>query len=224
MELNQYIDHTLLKATATANDIIKLCNEAKEYGFYAICINGSYIPLAKKQLKKSAVKIVTVVGFPLGASSPESKIREAQIALDHGADEIDMVMNIGFLKSEMTEAVTREIEEVKKAVGQNILKVIIETCYLSDEEIKTACQLAKKGGADFVKTSTGFGTGGATEQDVQIMLDEVGDSLKVKASGGIKDIATAEKYIKMGVSRIGTSSGVEIVSGGSKKDNNEHTY
>lgn len=224
MKLNQYIDHTLLKATATEADIIKLCDEAKIYDFYAICINGCFVPLAREQLKESNVKIATVIGFPLGASSPESKIREASISKENGADEVDMVMNIGFLKSQWTEAVTKEIEEIKKAIGSTILKVIIETCYLSDEEIKIACQIVKRAGADFVKTSTGFGTGGATEHVVKIMIDEVGDSVKIKASGGIKDAATAEKYIKMGVSRIGTSSGIEIVSGAQKKDNNEHTY
>ena len=182
------------------------------------------MPLAKEELKGSGVKIATVVGFPLGASSPESKIREAAISIGHGADEIDMVMDIGFLKSQWTDAITKEIEEVKKAIGSKILKVIIETCYLSDEEIKTACQLAKKAGADFVKTSTGFGTGGATEHAVKLMLDEVGDSLKIKASGGIKDAETAKRYIEMGVSRIGTSSGIEIVSGALKNYDNEHTY
>lgn len=224
MELSQYIDHTLLKATATADDIIKLCKEAKEHGFYAVCINSCYVPLAKKELKDSDVKIATVVGFPLGASSPESKVREATIAIDHGADEIDMVMNIGFLKNQWNDAVAKEIEEIKKAIGSKVLKVILETCYLSDEEIKIACQLAKKAGADFVKTSTGFGTGGATEHHVKLMMDEVGDTLKVKASGGIKNAETALKYIELGVSRIGTSSGIEIVSGTLKKDNNEHTY
>ncbi|QAA80512.1 deoxyribose-phosphate aldolase [Aequorivita sp. H23M31] len=224
MALNQNIDHTLLKPTATTEDIDKLCEEAIKYGFYAICIHSSYVPLAKEKLKNSNVKIATVVGFPLGASSPESKIREALIAIDYGADEIDMVMNIGFFKSQWTEAVTKEIEEVKKAIGDKVLKVIIETCYLSDDEIKTACTLVIKGGADYVKTSTGFGSSGATEHDVKIMLDAVGKNLKVKASGGIKDAATAEKYVKMGVSRLGTSSGVEIVSGGSKKEDNERTY
>lgn len=222
--INQYIDHTLLKATATDEDIIQLCKEAKEYGFYAICINGCYVPLAKKELKNSQIKIATVIGFPLGASSPESKVKEAAIAIEYGADEIDMVMNIGFLKSQWTEAVTKEIEEIKKAIGSKILKVIIETCYLSDNEIKIACQLAKKAGADFVKTSTGFGTDGATQHAVKLMVDEVGDYLQIKASGGIKNAETAKTYIEMGVSRIGTSSGIEIISGAIKKEDNEHTY
>ena len=222
--VSQYIDHTLLKATATEADIIQLCKEAKEFNFYAVCINGCYVPLAKRELKNSQVKVATVIGFPLGSSSPESKVREAAIAVDYGADEIDMVMNIGFLKSQWTEAVIKEIEEVKNSIDSRILKVILETCYLTDEEIKLACQLAKKGGADFVKTSTGFGTGGATQHVVKLMVDEVGESLQIKASGGIKDAETAKKYIEMGVSRIGTSSGIEIVSGATKKDDNEHTY
>src|SRR5690554_3796162 len=159
MDLNQYIDHTLLKATATADEIALLCKEAKENNFYAVCVNGCYIPLAKEELKGTTVNIVSVIGSPLGASSPESKIREATIAVVHGADEIDMVMNIGFLKSGWTEAVSKEIEEVKQAIGETVLKVIIETCYLSDNEIKTACRLVKMAGADFIKTSTGFGTG-----------------------------------------------------------------
>lgn len=224
MELNKYIDHTLLKATTTADDVIKLCEEAIKYNFFAVCINSCYVPLAKGELKGSDVKIATVVGFPLGASSPESKVREATIAIDHGADEIDMVMNIGFLKTQWTEAVSKEIEEIKNAIDSKVLKVIIETCYLSDEEIRIACRLAKAAGADFVKTSTGFGTSGATEHAVQLMINEVGDSIKIKASGGIKDAVTAKKYIAMGVGRIGTSSGVEIVSGSQKRDSNEHTY
>ncbi len=224
MELNGYIDHTLLKSTATPDHIIELCNEAKTHNFYAVCVNGCYVSLAKNHLKNSEVKIAAVVGFPLGASSPESKIREAEIAIEHGADEIDMVLNVGFLKGEWHEAVTTEIAEVKKAIGSRVLKVILETCYLTDEEIKKACQIAKKANADYVKTSTGFGTAGATEKAVKIMLDEVGDVMKVKASGGIKDAETAIKYIKMGVSRLGTSSGIAIASDPTNKDNNEHTY
>ena len=224
MELNHYIDHTLLKPTATPEDIIELCNEAKTHNFYSVCVNGCYVSLAKDHLKDSEVKIAAVIGFPLGASTPESKIREAKIAIEHGADEIDMVMNIGFLKGEWYEAVATEIAEIKKAIGSCVLKVILETCYLTDEEIKKACQLSKRANADFVKTSTGFGSGGATEKAVEIMLDEVGDVLKVKASGGIRDAETAKKYIKIGVSRLGTSSGIAIVSSPNNKDTNEHTY
>ena len=224
MDLRQYIDHTLLKSTATTDDIVVLCKEARENNFYAVCVNGCYIPLAKKELKGTAIKIVSVIGFPLGATSPESKIREATIAVYHGADEIDMVMNIGFLKSGWTEVFSKEIEEVKKAIGETVLKVIIETCYLSDNEIKSACRLVKKAGADFVKTSTGFGTAGATESAVQLIVEEVGTTLKIKASGGIRTEATASRYIEMGVSRIGTSSGVEIVAESNRKHNKGQTY
>ena len=224
MELNQYIDHTLLKATATDNDVIQLCREAKEHKFYAICINGCFVSLAKKELENSQVKIATVIGFPLGASSLEAKISEAKISIENGADEIDMVINIGFLKSGWIDTVTKEIEEVKKAIGSKILKVIIEICYLSDEEITLACQLAKKANADFVKTSTGFGIGGATQHAVELMMATVGHSMKIKASGGIKNYEVAQKFINMGVSRIGTSSGIDVVSGSKNKDSNEHTY
>lgn len=217
MEINKYIDHTLLKATATPDEIIALCDEAKTHNFFSVCVNGCYVPLAKDNLKDSDVKIVAVIGFPLGASPPESKIREAEIAIEHGADEIDMVMNVGFLKGEWYEAVTTEIAEVKKAIGSCVLKVILEICYLTDEEIRKACQLAIKAKADFVKTSTGFGSGGATEDAVKIMREEVGDRLKIKASGGIRDLETTTKYIEMGAYRIGTSSGVAIVSDLNKK-------
>ena len=223
MELSQYIDHTLLKATATPEDIINLCNEAKEHNFYAVCVNSCYVSLAAEKLKNSDVKVASVVGFPLGASSLHAKVCEAEQAIKDGADEIDMVLNIGFLKAEKYSEVQNEIAALKKAIGDRTLKVILETCYLTDAEIRTACHISKKAGADFVKTSTGFGTGGATEEAVKIMVAEVGDSLKIKASGGIKDAATAKKYIEMGVSRIGNSSGIEIVTA-TKKDTDEHTY
>lgn len=223
MELSQYIDHTLLKATATPEDIINLCNEAKEHNFYAVCVNSCYVSLAAEKLKNSDVKVASVVGFPLGASSLHAKVFEAEQAIKDGADEIDMVLNIGFLKAELYKQVKEEIAAVKKAIGDRTLKVILETCYLTNAEIRTACHISEKANADFVKTSTGFGTGGATEEAVKIMVAEVGDSLKIKASGGIKDAATAKKYIKLGVSRIGTSSGIEIVTA-TKKDTDEHTY
>lgn len=224
MKLNRFIDQTLLKATATSEEITQLCKEAIAHKFYAVCINACYVPLAKQELKNSDVKIATVIGFPLGASSSKSKVEEAAVAINNGADEIDMVLNIGFLKNQWNDLVTNEIEEVKKTIGSKILKVILETCYLTDDEIKIACQLAKKAGADFVKTSTGFGTAGATIHHVKLMADEVGDSLKIKASGGIKNAETALQYIELGVSRIGTSTGIEIVSGTLKNNNNEHTY
>ena len=223
MELSQYIDHTLLKATATKEDIIKLCNEAKKYNFYAVCVNSCYVSLASNQLKNSEVKIAAVVGFPLGANSSQAKVYEANQCLKDGADEIDMVLNIGFLKSKRNEDVKEEIAAVKNTVGNKVLKVILETCYLNDEEIRMACQIAKDAGADFLKTSTGFGTAGATEDVVKIMIKEVGNSLRIKASGGIKDTKTAKKYIELGVSRIGTSSGIEILTA-TKYESDEHTY
>ncbi|AFL79683.1 deoxyribose-phosphate aldolase [Aequorivita sublithincola DSM 14238] len=223
MELNKYIDHTVLKATTSPKDIIKLCNEAKEYNFYAVCVNSCYVLLAAKELKNSHVKVAAVVGFPLGANSCHTKVCEAAQCIKDGADEIDMVLNIGLLKAKLHKSVREEISAVKEAIGSRTLKVILETCYLTDDEVRIACQIAKRAGADFVKTSTGFGTDGATENVVKIMIYEVGDTLKIKASGGIKDTETAKKYIEMGVSRIGTSSGIEIVTS-TKKDTDEHTY
>lgn len=211
MELNNFIDHTLLKATASPKDIIKLCDEAKKYNFYAVCVNSCYVFLAANEVKKSDVKVAAVVGFPLGANSCHAKVSEATQCVKDGADEIDMVINIGHLKAKMIDTIQKEILSVKEAIGNRILKVILETCYLTDDEVRIACQIAKRAGADFVKTSTGFGTGGATENIVKIMIDEVGDTLKIKASGGIKDTETAKKYIELGVSRIGTSSGIDIV-------------
>ncbi|MGB3343577.1 MAG: deoxyribose-phosphate aldolase [Aequorivita sp.] len=223
MAVSQFIDHTLLKPTATPEDIIHLCEEAKQYWFFAVCVNGCYVSLAKNNLRGTAVKVAAVVGFPLGASASESKIEEARICIKDGADEIDMVLNLGFLKAKKYEVVGNEIEAIKKTIGNKILKVILETCYLSDDEIRIACQLAQKAGADYVKTSTGFGTTGATKHAVKVMINEVGEFLKIKVSGGIKDLATAQKYIEMGVSRIGTSSGVEIVTS-PKNNTDEHTY
>ena len=223
MELNHFIDHTLLKATATPEDIVRLCNEAKEYNFYAVCVNSCYVFLASNELKNSDVKVASGVGFPLGAGSCHAKVCEAEQSMKDGANEIDMVLNVGLLKAKLHKSVREEITAIKEAIGNRTLKVILETCYLTDDEIRMACQIAKKAGADYVKTSTGFGTGGASEHSVKIMVNEVGDSLKIKASGGIKDTATAKKYIEMGVSRIGTSSGIEIVTT-IKKDTDEHTY
>lgn len=220
--LNQYIDHTLLKATATENDIIQLCKEAIQHQFYAVCVNSCYVALAKNELRGSNVKVCSVVGFPLGAMSAQAKVMEANKAIVEGADEIDMVINIGLLKSENFDAVWKEIEAVKNAIGSNILKVILETCYLNKPEIIKASELALLSGADFIKTSTGFGTGGATIEDVKLMKSVVKDQAKVKASGGIKDRVTALEYIALGAERIGTSSGIAIVT--NKNTNNEHTY
>ncbi|MDG1728364.1 MAG: deoxyribose-phosphate aldolase [Algibacter sp.] len=211
--LNRYIDHTLLKPNATKQDIIKLCDEAKEHHFYSVCINSSYVALAKAQLKNCEVKICTVVGFPLGAASTHAKVEETKQALSDGADEIDMVINVGFLKSKDFDAVWKDIEAVKQQLPNNILKVILETCLLDEFEIIKASELAIQSGADFIKTSTGFGTGGATINDVKLMKSVCKDCLKIKASGGIRDQKTALAYINLGVSRLGTSSGIAIIKG-----------
>lgn len=213
MDINKYIDQTVLKANASVGDIKKLCREAKEYGFYSVCVNGCYVELAKNELNGSGVKISAVVGFPLGGMSRSAKVFEAKTCISDGASEIDMVMNIGFLKSGSYSEVEQEIAEVKHAIGENVLKVIIETCYLKDEEKELACNIAVKAGADFVKTSTGFGPSGATFKDVEIMKIAVGGRAKIKVSGGIRDYITAKKYIEMGVDRLGTSSGIELVKG-----------
>ncbi|MEW7289983.1 deoxyribose-phosphate aldolase [Aquimarina sp. 2304DJ70-9] len=212
MLLNTYIDHTLLKADATVDDIKKLCTEAKEHDFYAVCVNGYYVALADSELMHTDIKVAAVVGFPLGAMLARAKVFEAQQCIDQGADEIDMVINIGLLKSGYYKIVEDEIRALKKAIGDNVLKVIFENCYLTDEEKRIACTLSLNAGADFIKTSTGFGTGGATLEDVKLMKNEVKDHVKIKASGGIRDVETAKQYINLGVSRIGTSSGIPIVT------------
>jgi deoxyribose-phosphate aldolase len=220
-KLNQYIDHTLLKATATEQDIQRICEEAVTYNFHSVCVNSGYVAFAKAQLEQSNVKVCSVVGFPLGAMSTQAKVMEANKALVDGADEIDMVMNIGWLKSKKFEAVANDIRAVKQVIGKKVLKVILETCYLEKDELVSACRVALQAGADFVKTSTGFGPGGATVDDVKLMLESVNGKAKVKASGGIKDRRETEKYITLGVARIGTSSGVAIVT---NNYTDEHTY
>ena len=211
--LNKYIDHTLLKPTATKEDIIKLCEEAKEYKFFSVCVNSCYVKLAKKQLKKSDVKVCSVVGFPLGAMSTRAKIFETKRAIKDGADEIDMVINVGLLKSKDYKKVYRDIKAVKKLMPDKTLKVILETCYLTDEEIIKASELALKANADFIKTSTGFGTGGATVKDVKLMKKVADKVMKIKASGGIRDAKTAKEFISLGVERLGVSAGIAIISG-----------
>lgn len=211
IEINKYIDHTILKATATEDDIKQLCKEAREYNFFSVCINSGYVALAAENLKGSKVKVCTVVGFPLGAMSTEAKVFEAKKALEDGAEEVDMVINIGELKSKNFKKVEEEIGAIKQAIGDKVLKVIIETCYLTPEEIVEASELAVKGHADFVKTSTGFGNGGARLVDIELMRKSVNGKAKIKASGGIKNLDTALTYIEAGVERIGTSSGVSIV-------------
>ena len=212
MQIQDYIDHTILKPTATTQDIEQLCLEAKDNEFYAVCVNGCYVNLAKEKLQNSLIKVAAVIGFPLGAMSTKSKINEAVDCVSNGADEIDMVINIGWLKSGRYNLVEDEITMIKKAIGDTTLKVIIETCFLTEEEKLIAIKATLNAKADFVKTSTGFGTGGATLEDIKLMKSVVGNSVKIKASGGIKDRGTALKYIALGVSRIGTSSGVTIVS------------
>ena len=219
LELAKMIDHTILKANATQSDIEKLCDEAKKYNFASVCVNPYWVPLASDLLKNSTVKVCTVIGFPLGATSSESKASETEIAILQGADEVDMVINVGAMKNNKTDIVENDILSVvnsarKTGKTQNkniIVKVILETCYLTKDEIKNACICAKNAGADFVKTSTGFGTGGATTEDVALMKQTVGETMQVKASGGIRDYETAIKMIEAGATRLGTSSGISIV-------------
>ena len=203
-------DHTILKADATREAVAKICEEAKEYGFMSVCVNSYYTAFVAEKLKDSDVKVCTVVGFPLGQMSTKAKAAETELAVKDGADEIDMVINVGALKDKEYDVVCNDIKEVKKACGQALLKVIIETCLLTDEEKVKACELAKEAGADYVKTSTGFSTGGADVHDVELMRKTVGDSMGVKASGGIRDKETAEKMVKAGASRLGTSATVAI--------------
>ena len=211
MGLNKYIDHTILKATASGTDVQKLCEEAIEHEFYSVCVNGCYVADAKHLLQGTDVKIAAVVGFPLGAMTTAAKVFEAKEAVENGASEIDMVINVAKLKDGEFEFVENEIRQIKEAIGDNVLKVIIETCYLTDEEKVKACELSLVAKADFVKTSTGFGTGGATYEDVKLMKSVVGDNAKVKASGGVRDKETAQKYVNLGAERLGTSSGIDIV-------------
>ena len=211
MGLNKYIDHTILKATASSSDVQKLCEEAIEHEFYSVCVNGCYVADAKQLLQGTDVKVAAVVGFPLGAMTTAAKVFEAKEAVENGASEIDMVINIAKLKDGEFEFVENEIRQIKEVIGDNVLKVIIETCYLTDEEKVKACELSLAAKADFVKTSTGFGTDGATYEDVKLMKSVVGDNAKVKASGGVRDKETAQKYVDLGAERLGTSSGIEIV-------------
>ena len=206
MNLAKYIDYTLLKATATPADIEKLCQEARQYGFFSVCVNSSYVPLAAQLLKGTDVKVCTVVGFPLGAMSTQGKLYETSTALAEGADEIDMVINLGLFLSGQTAKVLDEIALLKQETADKVLKVIIETCYLNDDQKRLVSQICVDAGADFVKTSTGFGTGGATLADVQLIKEVVGDRAKIKASGGIRNRETALQYIDLGVSRIGASA------------------
>ncbi|PIC65431.1 deoxyribose-phosphate aldolase [Sporosarcina sp. P13] len=209
-----YIDHTLLKADATKEQVLELCEEAKTYAFASVCINPTWVKTAADTLQGTAVKVCTVIGFPLGASTTAMKIFETKNAIDNGASEIDMVLNIGALHSGLLEQVQQDIEGVVAASkGKAIVKVIIETSLLNDVQKRRACELAVLAGADFVKTSTGFSTGGATPEDVKLMRSVVGPKIGVKASGGVRSLADVEKMIEVGATRIGASSGVAIMQG-----------
>ena len=213
MEINKMIDHTLLKQDASIEAIKKLCEEAKEYHFASVCVNPGFVPLAAKMLKGTDVKVCTVVGFPLGATLPESKAYEAKLAIEAGATEVDMVLNDSMAKEHDYEYIEKEVALVKKACGKILLKVILETCLLSDDEIIECSKACVRAGADYVKTSTGFSKGGATTHAVELMRKAVGPNVGVKASGGIHSRAEAQAMIDAGASRIGASCGVEIVKG-----------
>lgn len=208
---SKYFDHTILKADATEKEIINLCEEAKKYNFASVCVNPCYVKKCVEILRESNVDVCTVVGFPLGSMTTESKLFETEQALKDNADEIDMVINIGKLKDKDYDYVKNEINLLKKACGNKILKVIIETCFLTDEEKIKACELSKEAGADFVKTSTGMSKAGAKKEDIILMKNVVGNDLGVKASGGIKDLNSAKIMIDAGATRIGCSSTVNIM-------------
>lgn len=212
MEINQMIDHTILKADATQEDVARIIEEAKEYNFFSVCINPCWVAFAKEQLVNTSVAVCTVIGFPLGANTSEVKAYEATDAINNGATEVDMVINIGALKSGQYKRVLKDIEAVVMAAkGKALVKVIIETALLTEAEKMKACELAQEAGADFVKTSTGFSTGGATVADITLMRQTVGPQMGVKASGGIHNQAEAEAMIAAGATRIGTSAGVAIM-------------
>ena len=212
MELAKYIDHTLLKPDATKEQIKTLCEEADTHKFFSVCVNPAHVKYAAELLKNSSVKVCTVIGFPLGANTSSVKSYETVDAIDNGADEIDMVINIGALKSGDLKTVKEDIASVVEAANETLVKVIIETSLLTDEEKQTACKLAEAAGCNFVKTSTGFSGGGATAEDVKLMKDSVGPSIEVKASGGVRSREDALTMIEAGASRIGASSGIAIVS------------
>ena len=213
MTINKYIDHTLLKPESTQTQIDKLIAEAAEHQFASVCVNPTWVAYAADALKETDVKVCTVIGFPLGANTSNVKAFETKDAVANGADEIDMVINIGQLKSGQYDAVEADIRAVVDASGDKLVKVIIETCLLTDDEKVKACQLAVAAGADYVKTSTGFSTAGANVADVKLMRETVGPNIGVKAAGGARSFADAEAFIKAGATRIGTSAGLAIVNG-----------
>jgi deoxyribose-phosphate aldolase len=212
MELNKYIDHTNLKATATLRDIEKLCEEAKKFHFETVCVHPFYVPLAKELLKDSNVGITTVVGFPLGMNTTNVKEYEAIDAINNGASEIDMVINIAALKNKDYDYIKKEIEDIRDAIDGHTLKVIIETCYLEDDEIIKMTEICNETFVHFIKTSTGFGTRGANLHDIALIREHKNDVLEIKASGGIETECAAIQFVEAGATRIGTSHGVEIVS------------
>lgn len=222
MNINKMIDHTLLKPEATKEMIENLCKEAKEYDFKSVCVNPYWVSTAYEELRDSDVLVCTVVGFPLGATTKETKFFETDFAVQEGADEIDMVINVGALKSKQYDVVLEDIKSVVQAANGRTVKVIIETCLLSDEEKVKACELSMEAGANFVKTSTGFSTAGAKVEDVELMKSIVGDNLEVKASGGIRDLDTALKMIEAGATRLGVSAGVQIVKEYQSKWTQQH--
>jgi deoxyribose-phosphate aldolase len=208
------IDHTALKADTTKEQIEKLCEEAKEYGFFSVCVNPVWVKFSADLLKGSDVKVCTVIGFPLGATTSETKAFEAKDAIQKGAHEVDMVINVGMLKDGDDGAVEQDIRSVVEAVdGKALVKVIIETCLLTEEEKVRACQLSVKAGANYVKTSTGFSTGGAMVEDIKLMRETVGPDIGVKASGGVRDRETVDRMVEAGATRIGASAGISIVKG-----------
>lgn len=209
----KYIDHTLLKPETTVGQIDALCQEARLYQFASVCIQPTHVARAADALRGSAVKVCTVIGFPLGQNTTAVKVAETLDAIQHGATEIDMVLNLSWVKDKFDNRVTEEIQAIKRACGTKVLKVILETCLLTDEEKVRACACAVKAGADFVKTSTGFSSGGATIEDVKLMRKAVGPKIGVKASGGIRSLEDMKAMIEAGATRIGTSSGVKILSG-----------
>ncbi|MBQ7992184.1 MAG: deoxyribose-phosphate aldolase [Solobacterium sp.] len=211
MKLSKYIDHTQLKPEANKAKIKMLCAEAAEYDFASVCVNPCWIETAREALKGTDVKVCTVIGFPLGAMTTAAKVFETKDAIEKGAEEIDMVIDVGMLKDGEDDYIVNEIKAIKEACGGHILKVIIEACLLTDEEKARACKDAEKAGADFVKTSTGFSTGGATVEDVKLMRASVSENVKVKAAGGIRDKETFEAMIEAGAERIGTSSGAKLI-------------
>ncbi|WP_139490450.1 deoxyribose-phosphate aldolase [Brevibacillus dissolubilis] len=213
MQLNKYIDHTALKPETTASQIETLCQEAKEYNFFSVCVNPIWVKKSAELLAGSDVKVCTVIGFPLGANTPEVKAFETRDAVANGAHEVDMVLNVGALKSGDLDLVKRDVQAVVEASGDALVKVILETGLLTDEEKVTACNICAEAGADYVKTSTGFGPGGATVEDIALMRKTVGPDIGVKASGGVRDTAGAVAMIEAGATRIGASAGVSIVSG-----------